>query len=288
MEEKKLYSPKVVKEIIDKYGFRFSKSLGQNFLIDRNIINKICDAVEIDDKTGVIEIGPGLGTLTQSLATRAKKVVAIEKDKNLIDVHKETLPYNNLDLIYDDFLKIDIDKILNEKLPGLDVKVAANLPYYITTPIIMKILEGKHNIKKIVLMVQKEVAERLTAKPGTKEYGSITLAVQYYCDAEIKMIVPNTVFMPRPKVSSAVIVLNINRNLKVDVLNEKLFFNIIKAAFGLRRKTLLNSLSGNLKYTKNEITEVLEKCNIKSSIRGEKLSLKQFANISNEMHMLNL
>lgn len=283
LEEKKLYSPRVVKEVMDKYGFRFSKSLGQNFLIDKNIINKICDAVEIDDKTGVIEIGPGLGTLTQSLVTRAKKVVAVEIDKNLINVHKETLPYNNLDIIYDDFLKIDIAKILDEKLSGLEVKVAANLPYYITTPIIMKILEGKYNIKKIVLMVQKEVADRLTAKPGTKEYGSITLAVQYYCDAIIEMIVPNTVFMPRPKVSSAVVVLNINENPKVNVADEKLFFSIIKAAFGLRRKTLLNSLSGSLKYSKDEINKVLEKCDIKSSIRGEKLSLEQFAKISNEM-----
>lgn len=283
MEEKKLYSPKVMKEIVEKYGFKFSKGLGQNFIIDQNVIANICDAAQINDKTGVIEIGPGLGTLTQSLCKRAKKVIAVEIDSSLKEVHKETLPYENLELIYDDFLKIDLNELVNEKFNGLEVKVVANLPYYITTPIIMKILEGKHKINSIAIMIQKEVAERLTANPGTKEYGAITLAVEYYANARIAMIVPNTVFIPRPKVDSAVVVFDIYEQPIIKVEEEKLLFEIIKASFGKRRKTLLNSLSSGLSYSKDEIKEALKKSDIDASLRGEKLSIEQFASIANNL-----
>lgn len=284
MNDQKLHSPKVMKEIINKHGFKFNKRLGQNFLIDGNIVNKICDSAKIDDNTAIIEIGPGLGTLTQCLCEKAKKVIAIEIDTKLKKVHKETLDYDNLEIVYEDFLKLDINKLINEKLEGLDVKVVANLPYYITTPIIMKILEEKCKVSEIVIMVQKEVAQRLTAKAGTKEYGAITLAVQYYSKPEIAMIVPNTVFIPKPKVDSAVITFGILKEPSVKVDNEKLLFEVIKAAFGKRRKTLLNSLSSGLIFSKDIIRKTLEEVNIDPIIRGERLTLEQFSNIANNLN----
>lgn len=283
MDDKKLYSPKVMKDILDQYGFKFSKRLGQNFLIDGNIINKIVDAADIDQNSGVIEIGPGFGTLTQCLCKRAKKVVAIEIDQSLRAVHDATVPYDNIRLIYDDFMKIDVDKIIEEEFHGMDVKLVANLPYYITTPIIMKILEDKYKISKIVVMVQKEVAQRLNAKPNTKEYGAISLAVQYRADTKIAMIVPSSVFMPRPKVDSAVIALDILKNPRINVEDEKMLFSVIRASFGQRRKTLLNSLSSNLSCPKEMIKEVLENVNIDPGIRGETLTLEEFGAISDEI-----
>lgn len=283
MEERKLYSPKVMKEILDKYGFKFSKSLGQNFLIDGNIINKIVDTANIDENTGVIEIGPGFGVLTQGLCQRAKKVIAIEIDKSLIDVHKETLDYDNLKIIYDDFMRIDVNKLIEDEFSGMDVKVVANLPYYITTPIIMKILEEKYKISQIVVMVQKEVAERLNSKPGSKDYSAVTLGVQYRANTDIAIIVPNTVFMPRPKVDSAVISINILDKPRVDVKDEKLFLIVIKAAFGQRRKTILNSLSSNLHMDKEKIKEALDKSDIDAGIRAEMLTLDDFARISDNL-----
>ncbi|MDD4780807.1 MAG: 16S rRNA (adenine(1518)-N(6)/adenine(1519)-N(6))-dimethyltransferase RsmA [Tissierellia bacterium] len=283
MDDIKLYSPKVMKDVLDSYGFKFSKSLGQNFLIDGNIINKIVDTAEIDDNSGVIEIGPGFGTLTQCLCKRGKRVIAIEIDKSLIDVHKNTIPYDNIKIIYEDFMKIDVNKLIKEELEGMDVKIVANLPYYITTPIIMKILEDKYKISKIVVMVQKEVAQRLNAKPNTKEYSSISLAVQYRADTKIAMIVPNTVFMPRPKVDSAVIELNILEKPRIEVLDEKMLFSVIRGSFGQRRKTILNSISSNLNYPKDILKIVLEKANINPGIRGEALSLEEFGRISDEM-----
>lgn len=283
MDDKKLYSPKVMKDILDQYGFKFSKRLGQNFLIDGNIINKIVDAADIDQNSGVIEIGPGFGTLTQCLCKRAKKVVAIEIDQSLRAVHDATVPYDNIRLIYDDFMKIDVDKIIEEEFHGMDVKLVANLPYYITTPIIMKILEDKYKISKIVVMVQKEVAQRLNAKPNTKEYGAISLAVQYRADTKIAMIVPSSVFMPRPKVDSAVIALDILKNPRINVKDEKMLFSVIRASFGQRRKTLLNSLSSNLSCPKEMIKEVLENVNIDPGIRGETLTLEEFGAISDEI-----
>ncbi|MDF2677718.1 MAG: rRNA ((1518)-N(6)/adenine(1519)-N(6))-dimethyltransferase [Bacillota bacterium] len=283
MDDLKLYSPKVIKDILAKYGFNFSKSLGQNFLIDGNIINKIVDVADIDENTGVIEIGPGFGTLTQGLCNKAKKVVSIEIDKSLQVIHKETLNYDNIKIIYEDFMKIDVEKLIEEEFQGMEVKLVANLPYYITTPIIMKILEEKIKISKIVVMVQKEVAERLGAKPNTKEYGAITLAVQYRANTNIAMIVPSTVFMPRPKVDSAVITLDILKQPRIKVEDEKMLFSVVKASFGQRRKTLLNSLSNILKCPKEQINEVLQNVNISPSVRGETLSLDEFGKIADEL-----
>lgn len=286
MDEQKLYSPKVMKYILDKYGFKFSKRLGQNFLIDGNIINKIADTAGLDEKSGVLEIGPGFGTLTQVLCSKAKKVVSIEIDKSLERVHKETLNYDNLKVIYEDFMKVDVNKLIDEEFEGLNVKIVANLPYYITTPIIMKILEERYKISKIVVMVQKEVAQRLNSLPGSKEYGAITLAVQYRADTNIAMIVPNTVFMPRPKVDSAVIEFNILNKPRIEVQDEILLFNVIKASFGQRRKTLLNGLSNNLKISKEIVREALESAGIDPGIRGETLGLNEFGRISDEFKKL--
>lgn len=286
MDDQKLYSPKVMKYILDKYGFKFSKRLGQNFLIDGNIINKIADTAGLDENSGVLEIGPGFGTLTQVLCSKAKKVVSIEIDKSLERVHKETLNYDNLKVIYEDFMKIDVNKLIHEEFEGLDVKIVANLPYYITTPIIMKILEERYKISKIVVMVQKEVAQRLNSLPGSKEYGAITLAVQYRADTNIAMIVPNTVFMPRPKVDSAVIEFNILNTPRIEVQDEILLFNVIKASFGQRRKTLLNGLSNNLKISKDTVKEALANAGIDPGIRGETLGLNEFGRISDELKKL--
>jgi len=283
MDEMKLYSPRVMKEILEKYGFKFSKGLGQNFLIDGNIINKIVEAADIDENSGVIEIGPGFGTLTQGLCKKAKKVVAIEIDESLRNVHKETIAYDNIKVIYEDFMKIDVDKLIEEEFEGMDVKIVANLPYYITTPIIMKILEDKYKISKIVVMVQKEVANRLNAKPGTKEYSAISLAVQYRADTNIAMIVPSSVFMPRPKVDSAVIALDILKSPRIDVTDEKMLFAVIRGSFNQRRKTILNGLSNKFDSPKELVKEVLDNVNIDPGIRGENLSIEEFGRIADEM-----
>jgi len=283
MDEIKLYSPKVMIDILDRYGFKFNKSLGQNFLIDGNIIKRIVEIADLDDGSGVLEIGPGFGTLTQVLCKKAKKVVAIEVDKNLAEVHKGTLNYSNLKIIYEDFLKVDVNKIIEEEFQGLDVKIVANLPYYITTPIIMKILEEEYNISKVIVMVQKEVAQRLNSKAGSKEYGAITLAVQYRADTNIAMIVPNTVFMPKPKVDSAVIEFKILAKPKIQVLDERMLFAVIKASFGQRRKTILNGLSNSLNLSKELISSSLVSAGISPGIRGEKLTLEEFGRISDEI-----
>lgn len=288
MEEQRLYSPKVMKHVLEKYGFKFSKSLGQNFLIDLNIVNKIIDAAVIEDNTGIIEIGPGFGTLTQGLCKKAKKVVAIELDKSLMDVHKETLNYDNLKIIYDDFMKVDVESLINEEFKGLDVKIVANLPYYITTPIIMKILENDIKVSKIVVMVQKEVGQRLIAKPGTKEYGAITLAVQYRSDVNINTIVPSSVFMPKPKVDSCVVTFDILDKKRVDVKDEEMLFYVIRGSFGQRRKTILNGLTNNLKLDKEFVKTALENVNIDPGTRGETLSLQQFAEISEEISNMSI
>ncbi|HOG63492.1 MAG TPA: 16S rRNA (adenine(1518)-N(6)/adenine(1519)-N(6))-dimethyltransferase RsmA [Sedimentibacter sp.] len=283
MDEIKLYSPKVIKDILDRYGFKFSKSLGQNFLIDGNIIKRIVEIAGLDEKSGVLEIGPGFGTLTQLLCKKANKVIAIEVDKSLTEVHKGTLDYPNLKIIYDDFLKVDVNKLIEEEFKGLDVKIVANLPYYITTPIIMKILEEKYKVSKIVVMVQKEMAQRLNSKPGTKNYGAITLAVQYRADTNIAMIVPNSVFMPKPKVDSAVIEFKILPKPRIDVCDEKMLFKVIKASFAQRRKTILNGLSNSLNFSKDIINESLVSAGMNPGIRGEKLTLEEFGRISDEI-----
>ena len=288
MDEIKLYSPKVIMDILDSYGFKFSKSLGQNFLIDGNIIKRIAEIAELDENSGVLEIGPGFGTLTQELCRKAKKVLAIEIDESLKEVHRGTLNYPNLKIIYGDFLKLDVDRLIGEEFKGLDVKVAANLPYYITSPIIMKILEGKYKISKIVVMVQKEVAQRLNAKAGSRDYGAITLAVRYRADTDIKMIVPNTVFMPKPKVDSALVEFKVLSKPRIEVLDEKMLFALIKASFGQRRKTILNGLTNNMNLPKDLIKDALLYAGIDPAIRGEKLTLEEFGRISDEISKIIL
>lgn len=285
MENKKLYSPNVTREIIEKHRFRFSKSLGQNFLIDGNIIDRICDGAEINKNDGIIEVGPGIGTLTQQLCERAGKVVAIELDKNLLPILDETLSaYDNVEIVHGDVLKVDLNQIIREKLDGKNIKIVANLPYYITTPIIMKLLEEQYDIDKIVVMIQKEVAARMQADPGNKDYGALSVAVQYYSRPEIIVNVPKNVFMPKPNVDSAVIMLDIYSSPAVEVESPKIFFEVVKAAFGKRRKTLLNALSSStLIIEKGKLQEILNSCDIDPQRRGETLDINEFAKLANSI-----
>ena len=277
-----LYMPSKTKEIVSKDGFRFSKSLGQNFLIDGNIITKICEGAEITDRDGIIEVGPGIGTLTQQLSKYAKKVVAVELDTKLMPILEETLEgIDNVQVINKDILKVDIEKLIEDEFEGLDVKVVANLPYYITTPIIMRLLESRLNIKSISVMIQKEVAMRMTASPGGKDYGALSVAVQYYSNPKIIANVPSSVFIPKPNVDSAVIKLDIYKKPPVEVLDEKLMFRVVKSAFGQRRKTIVNALSGvYLDLDKETIKKVLEIAEIDPQKRGEVLSIEDFAHIA--------
>lgn len=283
MKDKKLYSAETIKEIMQDYEFSFSKSLGQNFLIDGNVINKILEKSDINKKDYILEIGPGIGTLTRELSKKADKVVAVEIDKNLIPILNKTLSEcENIEIVHGDILKVDLNKIFNEKLRNGNVKVIGNLPYYITTPIIMKLLEAKLPIDKIIVMVQKEVAVRMQSSPGNKDYGALSVAVQYYSKPQIIVNVPRHVFMPKPNVDSAVVVLDVYKSPVVDVIDEKKFFQVVKAAFGQRRKTLLNALAGgNLGLSKKEIKDILLKCDIDFRRRGETLELEEFAKISN-------
>jgi len=240
----RLSSHKATKEVVQKHNFRFSKSLGQNFLIDDTIIDKILDGANIGENDYVIEVGPGIGTLTREMAKRSKKVVAIEIDKSLLPILNETLSeFDNAEVVNNDILKVDVMNLINEKLDGGPVKLVANLPYYITTPIVMKFLEEDIPITNIVVMVQKEVADRMKADPNTKDYGALSVAVQYYCDVDIVAKVPRHLFMPQPNVDSTVISLSVRQNPIYKVENEDIFFKVVKASFGQRRKTLLNSLS---------------------------------------------
>lgn len=279
----RISTPSKTKEIIEKNNFYFKKNFGQNFLIDSNIIDKIVESAKISKDDFVLEIGPGIGSLTQILAQKSKKVLAVEIDKNLISILEQTLfEYQNIEIINDDILKIDIEKIIKEKNENLPIKVVANLPYYITTPIIMNLLEKKLNIKSITIMVQKEVAQRLQAKSGTKDYGAVSIAVQYYSDANINMFIPSSCFMPRPKVDSAVITLDILKKPRIKVKDEKLFFEVVKCAFGQRRKTFLNSLIniGKFGISKEIYIEIFKKFNIDEKIRGEMLTIEQMGFIS--------
>lgn len=288
MENKRLYSPSYVKELLEKYGFKFSKSLGQNFLIDGNIVRKIVEEAGVDKDTNVLEIGPGIGTLTEELAINAKNVVAVELDKKLLPILDETLDsYDNVEIIHGDILEVDIDKIIEEKLEGGPIKIVANLPYYVTTPIIGRLLEDELNIESISVMVQKEVAERMIAPPGSKTYGSLSVFVGFYTDAEIIVKVPNTVFMPKPKIDSAVIRLNIKKELP-DIDREK-FFKVVKAAFSKRRKTILNSLSSyGFDIEKDIIRKALEDSGIKVSERAENISIKEFMKLSASLPPLDI
>ena len=278
----RLSSHRATKDIVDKHGFKFSKSLGQNFLIDDNVIDKIIDGARVKEGDKVIEVGPGIGTLTREMAKRAEKVVAVEIDKNLIPILKETLAdFDNTEVVNEDILKVDINKLVDEKLSGGPVKLIANLPYYITTPIVMKFLEEDIPVTDIVVMVQKEVADRMNAVPSTKDYGALSVAVQYYCDTEIVAKAPRHMFIPQPKVDSTVIGLHIREERKYKADNEQLFFKTVKAAFGQRRKTLLNSLSSMGVLDKAKIKEVLAEVGIDEKRRGETLSIEEFAHLSN-------
>ena len=279
-----LASPRETKVIIDSYSFSFQKKFGQNFLVDSNVLENIIEKAGITEDDLVLEIGPGIGTMTQYLCESAREVVAIEIDETLIPILNYTLEdYDNVEVINDDALKTDIEKIVKKKNSGKPIKVVANLPYYITTPIIMGLLEGKAPIESITIMVQKEVAERMQTGPGSKDYGALSLAVQYYADANILMTVPASCFMPRPKVDSSVIKLDIYDKPPVDVCDEEMMFKIIRASFNQRRKTLVNGLknASNLPFTKEEIEESIEKLGEDVRVRGEKLTLEQFAKLTN-------
>ena len=266
--------------VLQKYNFTFQKKYGQNFLIDSHVLEKIMDAAEIGKDDCVVEIGPGIGTMTQYLAERAGEVVAVEIDKNLIPILTETLAdYKNVSIINEDILKVDLNRIVEEKNGGKPVKIVANLPYYITTPIIMGLFENHVPVKSITVMVQKEVADRMQVGPGTKDYGALSLAVQYYAKPEIVAIVPPNCFIPRPNVASAVIRLTCHEKKPVEVKDEKGMFALIRASFNQRRKTLANSLSNaqNLSLTREQVTEALESKQLSPTIRGEALTLEQFA-----------
>lgn len=278
----RLSSHKATKNVVDKHNFKFSKSLGQNFLIDSNVIDKILDGARLTEGDNIIEVGPGIGTLTREMGKVAKKVVAIEIDKSLIPILKETLDeFDNIEVVNNDILKVDIKGLVKEKFDNKPVKLVANLPYYITTPIVMKFLEEDITVTDIVVMVQKEVADRMNAKPSTKDYGALSVAVQYYCDTEIIAKAPRHMFIPQPNVDSTVIGLHIRENKKYNVDNEEIFFKTVKASFGQRRKTLLNSLGGLGFLSKDEIKEVLNEASIDEKRRGETLTIEEFAKLSN-------
>lgn len=271
-------------EILQKYNFNFQKKFGQNFLIDTSVLDRIIAAAEITKDDCVLEIGPGIGTMTQYLAERAGEVVAVEIDNKLIPILEDTLSaYDNVSVINDDILKVDVNRIVAEKNGGRPIKVVANLPYYITTPIIMGLFENHVPLKSITIMVQKEVADRMQVGPGTKDYGALSLAVQYYAQPKIVANVPPNCFIPRPNVGSAVIRLTKYEEPPVKVEDEKKMFAIIRASFNQRRKTLVNGLgnAGIYGITKERVTEVLEEMQLSPTIRGEALSLEQFAKLSN-------
>ena len=270
--------------VLQKYHFNFQKKFGQNFLIDTHVLERIIEESKISKEDCVLEIGPGIGTMTQYLAENAKEVIAVEIDKELIPILEDTLKdYDNVTIINGDILKVDINQIVKEKNKGESIKVVANLPYYITTPIIMGLFESHVPLKSITIMVQKEVADRMQVGPGTKDYGALSLAVQYYAKPEIVANVPPNCFMPRPNVGSAVIRLTRYEKPPVEVNNEKYMFSLIRASFNQRRKTLVNGLlnAGNLNVTKEEITGALVQMSLSLTIRGEALTLDQFATLSN-------
>jgi 16S rRNA (adenine1518-N6/adenine1519-N6)-dimethyltransferase len=285
---KEIATPYRTKVILEKYGFSFKKSLGQNFLIDSNIIRNIVESADLTENSGAIEIGPGIGSLTEQLAKTAGKVIAFEIDDRLLPILEDTLsPYNNVSIIHSDVLKADVKAVMNEHFDDHeDVMVVANLPYYVTTPILMKLLEEKLPIRGIVCMIQKEVAERIAASPSTKEYGSLSIAAQYYAEAVTVFTVPSTVFVPKPNVDSAVLRLTMREKPLVTVLDEEFFFTVVRASFAQRRKTLLNNLTHNL-FSKNKkplVEEVLAAVNIDPKRRGESLSIEEFGRMSDALY----
>lgn len=287
MTKPTLGNPQNTIEILQKYDFSFQKKFGQNFLIDTHVLDKIISSAKITKDDFVLEIGPGIGTMTQYLACAARQVVAVEIDKALIPILEDTLQaYDNVTVINDDVLKVDIPKLAKEYNDNKPIKVVANLPYYITTPIMMHILESDLAVDEMVVMMQREVADRISAKPGTKAYGSLSIAVQYYMEASTAFIVPKTVFVPQPNVDSAILRLVRRETPAVEVTNEAEFFKLTKAAFNMRRKTLWNNLLSS--YGKDELTKTwletsLEQAEIDPKRRGETLSLEEFARLSNAL-----
>ncbi|HJF32862.1 MAG TPA: 16S rRNA (adenine(1518)-N(6)/adenine(1519)-N(6))-dimethyltransferase RsmA [Sporosarcina psychrophila] len=286
---KDIATPVRTKEILAKYGFALKKSLGQNFLIDPNILRNIISQAGLSEKTGVIEIGPGIGALTEHLARSAGKVVAFEIDGRLLPVLEDTLsPYDNVTIVHQDILEADLLEVMKDHFADYeDVVVVANLPYYVTTPIIMKFLLGKVPVSGMVVMMQKEVADRITAVPGTKAYGSLSIAIQYYMDAEVAMIVPKTVFMPQPNVESAVLHLTRKETVPAQVIDEDFMFLVSRGSFVQRRKTILNNLQSSLpngKLKKEEILKAFDQIGMDPGRRGETLTIEEFANLSNALY----
>ncbi|MDO5410649.1 MAG: 16S rRNA (adenine(1518)-N(6)/adenine(1519)-N(6))-dimethyltransferase RsmA [Lachnospiraceae bacterium] len=284
-----LGNPQETIAVLQKYQFNFQKKFGQNFLIDMHVLEKIMDAAGVGPEDCVLEIGPGIGTMTQMLAERARKVIAVEIDNNLIPILQDTLQsYENVKIIHNDILKLDLKGLVLEENDGKPIKVVANLPYYITTPIIMGLFEADVPLESITVMVQKEVADRMKSGPGSKDYGALSLAVQYYSEPVLAANVPPNCFIPRPNVGSAVICLHRHAKPPVEVTDEKLMFKLIRASFNQRRKTMLNSLNNSLElpFNKEQITQALESIGLKSNIRGEALTLEQFARLSNAFEPL--
>lgn len=284
-----LSNPEELKNLIKKHGFSFSKSLGQNFLTDRKILDNIIEAAELDKSGGALEIGAGAGVLTRELAKNTSKTVAVELDRRLIPVLSDALgEFENSEIINGDILKLDLRGLISEKFAGMPVSVVANLPYYITTPIIIKLLENSDLLNSITVMVQKEVAERICAQPGGKEYGALSIAVRYKSEPEIICTAEPGCFMPPPKVASSVVTLRILPEPSVCVKDEKLFFSVVKSAFGQRRKTLSNALAGSpyLSLPKEDIVRILGELGFNADIRGEKLSISDFASLANKIYEL--
>ncbi|ALC87107.1 MULTISPECIES: 16S rRNA (adenine(1518)-N(6)/adenine(1519)-N(6))-dimethyltransferase RsmA [unclassified Bacillus (in: firmicutes)] len=287
--QKDIATPIRTQEILKKYGFSFKKSLGQNFIIDPNILRNIVSHADLTKDSAAIEIGPGIGALTEHLARAAGKVVAFEIDQRLLPVLEDTLsPYDNVEIIHSDILEANVKQIFEDKLTGIkDVMVVANLPYYVTTPILLKLLMDRLPIRGMVVMMQKEVADRITAVPGTKAYGSLSIAIQYYMKAEVAMVVPRGVFMPQPNVESAVIKLTRHETPPVQVMDEDFLFQVSRGSFVQRRKTIINNLQSSLpngKEKKEIIIECLQKVNIDPSRRGETLSIEEFGRLADELY----
>ncbi|MFD1849270.1 16S rRNA (adenine(1518)-N(6)/adenine(1519)-N(6))-dimethyltransferase RsmA [Oceanobacillus bengalensis] len=278
-------TPTRTKAILNKYNFAFKKSLGQNFLVDVNVLENIIRHAGINKDTAVIEIGPGIGALTEQLAIHAEKVVAFEIDQRLLPILEDTLQdYSNITVIHEDILKANVVQVIKEQFkPNQGIHIVANLPYYITTPILMKLVQDKLPVSSITVMIQKEVADRMAAEPNTKSYGSLTIALKYYTEAEVVMTVPSTVFMPKPNVDSAILRLTMRQNPPVHVENEDFFFRLVKASFAQRRKTLQNNLKSFYKdkAEKERIQDLLEKAEIDGKRRGESLSIEEFARLAN-------
>lgn len=288
MKHKDIATPQRTKEILKQYGFSFKKSLGQNFITDRNILQQIVEAADLSPEVGVIEVGPGIGALTEQLAKQAGQVLALEIDQRLLPVLSETLKeYSNVKVVHQDVLKANLMQLVQEHLAGYErLSVVANLPYYITTAILMHLLEAKLKLEHIVVMLQKEVADRLAAQPGTKDYGSLSIAVQYYAVATVERIVPKTVFVPQPNVDSAVIKLSLRSKPLVQVQDEAYFFQIVRASFAQRRKTLLNNLQSFLgsDIEKSKLQNILDEISIDGKRRGETLSIEEFAKLSDLLY----